>query len=311
MSYQVLRPPRREILEVRGLRHRLTWWGERTEQPIVLLHGFQDCGDTWQFMVDRLPPSWSCVAPDWRGFGGTQWAEGGYWFPDYLADLDALLDVLVPNGRARVVGHSMGANIATIYAGVRLQRLSWLANLEGFGLPRATPELAPDRYARWMDQVRQPPRVTRYPSVKHLAANLIRRNPRLTAERAEYVARAWSIALEDEGGRHGGDGNDAAAGSGAVQLRFDPRHRRVNPVLYRIEEAQACWSRIEIPVLILIGAESPFRIHRDDREPNQARMFSLFRDLQIQTVPDVGHMMHLEAPETIAAHLVDFERAHP
>jgi pimeloyl-ACP methyl ester carboxylesterase len=308
LSYQVLRPPRRETLRVRGLEYRLTWWGERTENPVVLLHGFQDCGDTWQFMVDRLPPTWSCVAPDWRGFGGTEWAEGGYWFPDYLADLDALLDALVPNGRARVVGHSMGANVATLYAGIRPQRLAWLMNLEGLGLPRAAPELAPSRYAQWMDQIREAPRVTRYRSVEHLAANLVRRNPRLTAERAEYVARAWTRPVEKDIRANGGSDGDTGEG---VQLRFDPRHQRVNPVLYRIEEAQACWSQIQIPVLLLVGAESPFKTHRDESEPNETRMFRLFRDLRVVTVPEVGHMMHLEAPEAIAGHLMDFERGHP
>ena len=66
-------------------------------EPVVLLHGFQDCGDTWQFLVDSLPGTWSLVAPDWRGFGGSEWAPGGYWFPDYLADLETLLDQLVPD----------------------------------------------------------------------------------------------------------------------------------------------------------------------------------------------------------------------
>src|SRR5690606_8764498 len=107
--------------------------------PVVLLHGYMDAGATWQFLVDHLPESWSCVAPDWRGFGGTEWAAGGYWFPDYFADLDALLDVLVPGGRACVIGHSMGANVAMMYAGIRPQRLAWLANLEGFGLPPLSP----------------------------------------------------------------------------------------------------------------------------------------------------------------------------
>ena len=29
------------------------------------------------------------IAPDWRGYGRTQWNAQGYWFQDYLADLDA------------------------------------------------------------------------------------------------------------------------------------------------------------------------------------------------------------------------------
>ncbi|MHA4801772.1 alpha/beta fold hydrolase, partial [Enterococcus faecium] len=84
--------------------------------------------------VDCLPHDWSIVAPDWRGFGGTDWAPGGYWYPDYFADLEALLDALVPGQPARIISHSMGANVAVMYAGIRPKRLKWVVNLEGLGL---------------------------------------------------------------------------------------------------------------------------------------------------------------------------------
>ena len=93
-AYQALRAPRHEEQVVRGLRHRVTWWGERSENPVVLLHGFMDCGTTWQFLADCLPRGWSLAAPDWRGFGHTERATAGYWFPDYFADLECLLDQL-------------------------------------------------------------------------------------------------------------------------------------------------------------------------------------------------------------------------
>ncbi|MGH8210885.1 MAG: alpha/beta fold hydrolase, partial [Steroidobacteraceae bacterium] len=149
MSYEPRRASWQEDVDIRGLRHRLTWWGERTNTPVVLLHGFLDCGATWQFLVDRLPPSWTLVAPDWRGFGDSEWAPGGYWFPDYFPDLDVLLDTLVPQSRARVIGHSMGANVAKMYGGIRPQRLQWLVNLEGLGLARTRAEEAPKRYAAY------------------------------------------------------------------------------------------------------------------------------------------------------------------
>ena len=45
---------------------------------------------SFQFVVDALRGDWHVIAPDWRGCGLTAWAPGGYWFPDYYADLDAL-----------------------------------------------------------------------------------------------------------------------------------------------------------------------------------------------------------------------------
>lgn len=295
MSYQPRRIPRHECLAVRGVRHRLTWWGETTGAPVVLLHGFMDCGDTWQFLVDCLPAGWSLVAPDWRGFGGSEWPAGGYWFPDYLADLEALLEALTPGAPARVIGHSMGANIATLYCGIRPQRLRWLVNLEGTGLPRTEPDMAPARYAQWLDELRQPGRASRYESVEQLATVLRQRNPRLTPDRALFVARAWSRPATE-------------GAAGEVGLAFDPRHRCVNPVLYRREEAEACWARVTVPMLLMTGAESAHRQRRPE-ELTDERFASLFRDLHRVRLPGVGHMMHHEDPEAVARAILQFEQA--
>ena len=116
----MLRPARHETIRVRGLDIHLRRWGPAPaagEAPVILLHGFQDTGDTFQFLVDAFERDWPLAALDWRGFGRSGWAQDGYWFPDYLADLDRLLDLLSPGGPARLVGHSMGGNVASLYAG--------------------------------------------------------------------------------------------------------------------------------------------------------------------------------------------------
>jgi len=292
--YQPLRTPRFESLIIRGLKHRLTWWGERTETPVVLLHGFMDCGATWQFLVDSLPQEWCCVAPDWRGFGGTDWASGGYWYPDYFADLEALLAALVPGKPARIVAHSMGANIAAMYAGIRPERLAWVANLDAIGLPRTVSQEAPERYERWLNELIEPPKGTDYRSLAQLARALTLRNPRLTADRAEFIARAWA--------------SETPAADGGVQLRFDPRHRIVNPVLYRREEAEACWARMQTPMLLLRAGLSEFR-ERLGADGEEDRVRAQYRNLRIVNLPEVGHSMHHEDPQTVARHIIEFDRS--
>ena len=291
MSGEVRRAACHEEIDVRGLKYRLTRWGESSADPVVLLHGWMDVGLTWQFLVDCLPDDWSFVAPDWRGFGGSGWAPGGYWFPDYFADLDALLDAIAPYGPVRVIAHSMGGNVASMYAGIRRERLRWLVNIEGVGLPRTSPEQAPGRYEQWLNQLREGLRESRYESAERLADVLVMRNPRLTQSRAQFIARAWTRPVD-----------------GGVVLSADPRHRWINPVLYRREEAEACWRRIEIPVLLLIGERSD-ALSRLGGDGTEERLRSVLRTARIVTMPDVGHMMHHEAPEAVARQIVEFARS--
>ncbi len=204
-----------------------------------------------------------------------------------------LLDEVSPQHPARVIGHSMGANVATLYAGVRPRRLQWLINLEGIGLPRTVPQQAPARYERWLDELRQPLVTDRHRSVAQLAAALRGRNPRLTGDRAEFLAQAWTRSV--------GDGQE-------VRLAFDPRHRLVNPVLYRREEAEACWARVITPLLLLCGGSSGHRDRRRD-EFSDEFVHAVFSNARVVTLENAGHMMHHEDPQAVASCIVEFVSA--
>ena len=282
-SCVVRRTPEEAQLRLRGLRHQLTTWrGERAE-PVFLLHGWMDTGDTFQFLADAMPDQRTLVAPDWRGFGRSEWPPDGYWFPDYYADLDALLEQLSPREPATLVGHSMGGNIALLYAGIRPERVRRVVCIEGFGLARTQPEQAPGRYREWLRQLREPASFASFPSLESFAHFLLRRNPRLTPERALFVARSWTERTE----------------GGTVRVRSDPAHKRVNPVLYRREEAEACWREVAAPVLYVIGGKSDF-VRRLGAEAEPAYMARFVRRLETCTIPDAGHMVHHEQPELLA-----------
>jgi len=296
IAYVPRKAPTSHVVDVRGERHHVTTWGRPEAPPVVFLHGWMDVGASFQFLVDALQGPWYLVAPDWRGFGLSQWAPGGYWFPDYFADLEALLDMLVPDGPARVIGHSMGANIAQIYAGVRPQRLAWLVNLEGFGLARTGAAEAPGRFARWLDELREPLREGRFPSLGEFAGFLRSRNPRLTPDRAEFVASTWTRPAP------------SPSSPGGVELLFDPRHRLVNPILYRREEAEACWACTTAPVLLARGDSGDKRSHAMRVAADAMRAH--IRKLEIVAIPGAGHMLHHEDPEALARHIVDFARSH-
>jgi pimeloyl-ACP methyl ester carboxylesterase len=289
MPYRPLRPLQHDTLTARGLKFHLYRWPGQDPEPLVLLHGWGDTGETFQFLVDAFSIERTCIAIDMRGFGRTQRPDDGYWFPDYLADLDALLDQLAPDAPVDLVGHSMGGNIAMLYAGARTKRVRRLVTLEGFGLMRTTPDQAPDRYAQWLDEVKHGSEFSVYENVEQLIKVLARRNPRTPLDRLEFIARSWSQTRSD----------------GKVELRADPKHKRVNPTLYQRDQAEACWRAIEAPLLFVLADQSDL-VKRMGDVLDEARLRQLFRRGTFATVKDAGHMLHHEQPEQLAALIETF-----
>jgi pimeloyl-ACP methyl ester carboxylesterase len=283
MDYRALRAVQHETLSARGLKFHVYRWPGQDPDPLVLLHGWGDTGETFQFLVDCLSVERTCIAIDMRGFGRTQRPDDGYWFPDYLADLEALLDQLVPDAPVDLIGHSMGGNIAMLYAGARPKRVRRLVTLEGFGLARTMPDQAPARYAQWLDEVKHGSEFAVYENIEQFVRVLARRNPRTPMDRLELIARSWS--------RQRGDGR--------IELRADPKHKRVNPVLYQRDQADACWRAIEAPLLFVLGDQSDL-VKRMGDVLDEARLRELFRCGTFAVVKDAGHMLHHEQPEQVA-----------
>jgi pimeloyl-ACP methyl ester carboxylesterase len=249
-----------------------------------------DVSASFQFLVDSFEREWHVIAPDWRGFGLTEWARDGYWFPDYYADLDALLNLYQPDAPVLLVGHSMGGNIAGVYAGLRPQRIAKLVSLEGLGMARTQPDAAPKRLSDWLDAQVKPPRFAPYSSFAELAARLMRKNPRLREDQAQFLARHWGRETD----------------AGTVELRSDPRHKAANPYLFRVEEALACWRRVSAPVLLVNGKESHIPGWLKERPEQLAERKSAFRDLREAELEDCGHMMHHDQPRKLARMIEEF-----
>ncbi|MCD6078136.1 MAG: hydrolase-like protein, partial [Ramlibacter sp.] len=143
--YQPKRVSRSEFVPIRNLRYHVRTWGEPApgRVPLVMVHGWMDVAASYQFVVDAFAQDRYVIAPDWRGYGLTKVPHtDNYWFPDYLADLDFLLDHYAADAQVDLVGHSMGGNIAVLYAGARPERIRKLVNLEGFGMPATRPAQA-------------------------------------------------------------------------------------------------------------------------------------------------------------------------
>jgi len=290
-------PSRSEFLNVRGMRHHIRHWGAPDAPKLFLLHGWMDMSASFQFVADALAQRWHVLAPDWRGYGLSAWpvAEGhadSYWFPDYLADLEAILDVYAPDEAINLIGHSMGGNVACLYAGVRPERVRRLVSLEGFGLPARPPSAAIKQMCRWLDDLREPPVLRPYHSLDEVAARLRKTNARLSADKAAFLAPHWS--------KQGSDG--------LWHLLGDPAHKMANPYAFRLEEMLAVWANVSAPVLYVEATDSEI-LNRltsvADREAFRER-FKAFAQLREVFVEDAGHMVHHDQPERVAALIEGF-----
>jgi pimeloyl-ACP methyl ester carboxylesterase len=281
---------RSEFHSIRGLRYHVRTWGDAGARPLFMLHGWMDVAASFQFLVDSLARDWRVIAPDWRGFGLSEWRPEGYWFPDYYADLEALLDLYQPGAPAFLVGHSMGGVVASLYSGMRPERVARLVSMEGLGLARHAPDQAPARYAQWLDQLKEPPSFRPYRSLDEVAARLRKTNPRLTPERAAFLAQHWAKRQDN----------------GELALLSDPVHKTVNPYLFRIDEAIACWRRITAPVLLVSGKLSEIPGRMKDTPEQLAERKAAFRDRREIELDDAGHMMHHDQPEKVASIIEDF-----
>jgi pimeloyl-ACP methyl ester carboxylesterase len=307
-------------LTIRGLRYHLREWrtgraagaaeaaggsgGGAGEPPLLLmLHGWMDVSASFQFVVDALERDWRVVAPDWRGFGlsegapGREWSVDGYTFADYFGDLDALLHQLSPAGPVRLVAHSMGGNIAMLYAGMRPERVAGLVNLEGFGMPGTDPAKAVLRYRQWLDELREPAVLRPYPTLEAVAGRLIRNNPRLAPDKARFLASHWARPLRPDEAGSGADGG--------YVLRADPAHKRINPVPYRVDEALSCWAAATAPVLWVTAAERS-TFHRFTLTAEYRRRLTVIARLTEVEVADAGHMLHHDQPARLARLIEDF-----
>jgi pimeloyl-ACP methyl ester carboxylesterase len=289
-----MKPSRSEFLPVRGLSSHVRHWGRAGAPKIFMLHGWMDVAASFQFVVDCLRGDWHVIAPDWRGFGLTERSGADtYWFPDYLADLEVILDHYAPGEAVNLLGHSMGGNIAGLYAGVRPARIGKLINLEGFGLSATKAGQAPGRFARWLDELKEPPTMRGYASLAEVAARLQKTNPRLPAARAAFLAEHWSAPDE----------------AGQWQILGDPAHKMTGPLLYRVDEVLACWKQITAPVLWVEAEHTNMWLWMGPKEQARAevdRRMSHLANVTPRMLPDAGHMLHHDQPELLARMIEEF-----
>lgn len=255
-------------------------WGDDGAPPLLALHGWLDNAGSYALLAPLLASRFRVIALDLPGHGHSDHLPPGssYHYLDYVHAVLQAADVLGLD-RYTLVGHSMGAGIASLVAAATPQRIERLRLIEGIGplgddgtntLTRFRESFA--RSARGSRPQRVFPDVDQAVSARVIVSGL-------RADLAQpIVARG---VIESDGG---------------WRWRSDPRLTHNSSVRLADSQIKAILAGIEAPTaLMLASPATPYL----PSAPMLARAYCV--PLMLVSHVDGGHHLHLEHPAAVAA----------
>jgi pimeloyl-ACP methyl ester carboxylesterase len=164
-------------------------WGNDAAPPLLLIHGGRDHCRNWDWVAEKLRDRFHVVAPDLRGHGDSDWANGGgYGEINYVYDIAQLVQQkrMAP---VTIIAHSLGGSIALLYAGLFPETVAKVVAIEGLGpspdmLKRIREDDIATRIRKWIEMKREAagklPR--RYATLDAAIARMQEENKHLSAE---------------------------------------------------------------------------------------------------------------------------------
>jgi pimeloyl-ACP methyl ester carboxylesterase len=101
-------------VSARGISQQILISGPADGTPVLLIHGNCSSAAFWEPLARRLPPALRLIAPDLRGYGGSETApvDATRGLSDFADDVAAALEALDVDGPVVVAAHSMGCGVA-------------------------------------------------------------------------------------------------------------------------------------------------------------------------------------------------------
>lgn len=270
-------------------------WGQPGDIPILALHGWMDNANTFDHLIPALEGV-HIIALDLAGHGhsGHQGPGGAYYLWDYVADVAEVIRQLGWK-QFSLLGHSMGAGIATWFAGTFPRKVERLALIDGFG---AAFSLEADQLPRYLERAIR----------RRQMAGMVPIERFVPGQAPQFSSLKEAIA-ERRDGKFGKLTEEAACTllerglesvPGGYRWRNDPRIAL--PALMEPNEATICAfiDRITAPTCIILGDQGLFANGERDHR------LTHFRQLEVFTLKG-GHHLHLEPVATeVATHLQAF-----
>lgn len=267
-------------------------WGPANGKPVLALHGWLDNANSFDLLAPHLKGI-RLVALDLAGHGLSDHRPAGasYYLWDHLEDVFEVVTMLGWKQFA-LLGHSMGAGIATWFAGAFPERVNQLALIDGFGAAFA------------VDAHRLPEHLSKAIRRRHLARK-VSLDGFAHKEKAQFSS--LEAALEDRMNGMFGRLSSVAAGimldrgletvAGGYRWRYDPL--AALPAMIEPDEAAICnfIDRITAPVLLILGDQGLYG------QGQKAERLKHFRKLEVRTLSG-GHHLHLEGVAPDVASLI-------
>ncbi len=261
-------------------------WGKPDAPPLLALHGWLDNAASFARLAPLLTARYRVIALDLPGHGYSAHLPArvhGYNVVDQVAHV---LDAADAFGLERfdLLGHSLGAGIASLVAAAVPARIRKLALVEGLG------PLADDgsqTLAHWRDV--------------HAQTVTERRKPRIFASVDDAVAARVAVGgLDADQARSIVTRNLRPVDNGYV-WRSDPRLRRATPLRIDELQLQRLLVGIEAPTLLLLA------------KPTTPYLPGALMDARAACVAEIQvhrmngpHHLHIHHPREVARHVLDF-----
>lgn len=277
--------PREITLQAGAIELAARVWGEPDGKPVLALHGWLDNAASFDLLAPFLEGV-NLVALDMAGHGSSAHRPAGnaYHFIDYVADVMAAADALGWQ-RFNVLGHSLGAAVASYTAAALPDRVARLLLLEGIGPLSGQSDEEAGRLRRYLRQCASLEKKRRryYPSLE-----------------AAAVQRAASGYIDLEAAMIlAGRGTEEVKGEGWF-WRHDPRLTLTSPHYFSEEQVLGILGSVDVPAGLIIGEKGLLL----KRPTLMARQHAI-KGLEWNTLPG-GHHLHMEYPERVAEVLLNW-----
>ncbi len=251
---------------------------------LVLLHGFPEFWYGWNPLLEDLAQHFTVVMPDQRGYNLSDKPQDApaYHLPKLAADIEALIQVVSPEGVAAVVGHDWGGAIAFTLAHQAGHLIERLMVLNG---PH------PNVFARELQT--NPAQRAASAYITFLLGE--RAHPSLEANNYQSLARSFEELLSPEDlARY----REAWSQPGALTAMLNWYRANVEEDL-TINNGDTI--TVNIPTRVLWGQRDSALL-----EGNLVGLEDYVPNVSVERLPNAGHWIVHDAPDHVARSIIDF-----